>query len=131
MEWGGPILAVLDAAMRETALFAAVGFLVLGLGDLLVDALWLARLPLGSKANRRTARDIPPPEEPGLLGIFVPAWNEAGVIGPMLRGALAAWGEADYRLYVGCYPNDPATVAEVGAVDDRRVRLVVGEAGIM
>jgi adsorption protein B len=46
----------------------------------------------------------------------------------MLRGALAAWGAHDYRIYVGCYPNDPATIAEVRGIGDPRVRLVVGEA---
>jgi adsorption protein B len=58
--------------------------------------------------------------------VFIPAWDEAAVIGDMLRAALAAWGEGDYRLYVGCYPNDPNTIAAVRAVADPRVRLVVG-----
>jgi adsorption protein B len=127
MEWGGPILAILDVVMREAALFAAAGFLVLGLGDLLVDALWLARAPERFKARHASARDVPPPEEPGLLAVFIPAWNEAAVIGPMLAGALAAWRDGDYRLYVGCYPNDRATIEKVREIADPRVRLVVGE----
>ena len=128
MEWGGPILAILDVVVREAALFAAAGFLVLGVGDLLVDALWLALAPGLVKARHRTAADVAPAQAPGLLAVFVPAWNEAGVIGPMLRGALAAWGERDFRIYVGCYPNDPATIAEVRGIGDPRVRLIVGEA---
>jgi adsorption protein B len=44
----------------------------------------------------------------------------------MLRSALTAWGQRDYRLYVGCYPNDPQTIAAVRAVGDPRIRLVVG-----
>ena len=39
---------------------------------------------------------------------------------------LDAFGRRDYRIYVGCYPNDPATAAAVAAVDDPRVRIVVG-----
>jgi adsorption protein B len=128
MEWGGPILTILDVVMREAALFAAAGFLVLGLGDLVVDALWLALLPRRAKARHLTARDIALSEAPGMLAVFVPAWNEAGVVGPMLRGALGAWGEGDYRIYVGCYPNDPATIAEVREVNSPRVRLIVGDA---
>ncbi len=65
---------------------------------------------------------------PGRLAIFVPAWDEAGVIGRMLVHAQAAFGEADYRLYVGCYPNDPATIAAVRAAAGPRVRLVIGPA---
>jgi adsorption protein B len=44
----------------------------------------------------------------------------------MLRHTLAAFGEGDYRIYVGCYPNDAPTAAVVGTIDDARVRLVVG-----
>ena len=36
--------------------------------------------------------------------------------GPMLRHALAAWGDADVSIFVGCYPNDPATHAAVAAI---------------
>jgi len=49
------------------------------------------------------------------------------VIGAMLRTALARLDHADYRIFVGCYPNDPATIAAVSAIGDPRVRLVVGE----
>ena len=60
--------------------------------------------------------------------IFVPAWDEAAVIGAMLAHARAAFGAADYLLYVGCYPNDPATIAAVRAAAGGRVRLVIGPA---
>ncbi|MGJ3628817.1 glycosyltransferase [Sphingomonas sp. MMS24-JH45] len=42
--------------------------------------------------------------------------------------ALLRYRHDDYRLYVGCYPNDRATIDAVAAVvaDDPRVRLVVG-----
>ena len=45
----------------------------------------------------------------------------------MLRTALARYDYADYRIYVGVYPNDPATLAAAGAVaaTDDRVRLVI------
>jgi adsorption protein B len=119
-----------DFIMREAALFAATGFLILGLGDLAVDLLWIG---LRFRAPRRRAAcvdDLPGPERPGRLAVFVPAWDESAVIGPMLSGAVAAWGEGDWRLYVGTYPNDPATRAAAGAVADPRVRVVTGgEAG--
>jgi bacteriophage N4 adsorption protein B len=51
------------------------------------------------------------------------------VIGEMLRGAVAAWGEGDWRIYVGTYRNDPATVAAAAAVaaSEPRIRIVTGE----
>jgi adsorption protein B len=126
MDWGGPILTSLDLVVREAALFAAAGFLLLGIGDLLVDLIWLRLRTAASTHRRPVLGDVPPPARPGLLAVFVPAWDEAAVIGPMLRAALSAWGKADYRLYVGCYANDPATIAAVRAVADPRVRLVIG-----
>lgn len=62
------------------------------------------------------------------IAVFIPAWDEARVIGPMLRSALARFDYPDYALYVGVYPNDPATIAEVAKVaeSDGRVRLVIG-----
>jgi adsorption protein B len=117
-------LAACEFVMREAALFAATGIALLGASDLLVDLIWIAlRL-----ARRGAPAAWPLAERPGRLAIFVPAWDEAAVIGPMLAHAEAAFGAADYRLYVGCYPNDPATIAAVRAAAGPRVRLVVGPA---
>ena len=63
--------------------------------------------------------------------MFVPAWDEAMVIGPMLGNAVSAFGDADYRLYVGCYYNDPATIAAARTVAGAQIRIVVGSVGIM
>ncbi|HEX8571824.1 MAG TPA: glycosyl transferase family protein [Allosphingosinicella sp.] len=116
----------LDFIMREAALFAATGFLLLGLGDLAVDLLWL-----GSRIRRLgrpglAISDLPKPARAGRLAVFVPAWDEASVIGAMLRAAVSAWGEGDWRIYVGTYPNDPATYAAAAAVGHPRIRLVRG-----
>lgn len=125
---GGVLIDGLALLVRELALFAAVGFLVLGTSDLLIDFIWI-----GLKLKRFALRirpesldSLPPPEAPGRLAIFVPTWREEAVIGPMLTRALDVWGGADVRIFVGCYPNDPATIAGVEAVADARVRLVVG-----
>ena len=119
------LLAACGFVMHEVALFAACGFLLLGAGDLLVDFLWL-RLRLTGRL--RPAPDLPVAKRPGRLAIFVPAWDEATVIGRMLGHAQAMFGEAEYLLYVGCYPNDPATIAAVRAVAGPRLRLVIGPA---
>lgn len=108
-------------------LFAAFGFLVGGLDDLAVDAAYLLRRLTGFGRPARLD-DLAPPREPGRLALFVPAWDEVAVIGDMLATALARLDHPDYRIYVGCYPNDPGTIAAVEAVAarDGRVRLVIG-----
>jgi adsorption protein B len=119
------VLALCDLVMREAALFAACGFLLLGLSDLAVDLLWIGLLLV---RQRRPPAELPVAGRPGRLAIFVPAWDEAAVIGDMLACAQAAFGAADHLLYVGCYPNDPATIAAVRAAAGPRLRLVVGPA---
>ena len=117
--------------VRELMLFAAVGFVVFGIGDFAIDLVWLVRgawrrafiLPRvgrGDAAGLVAAR-------PGTIAIFVPAWNEATVIGAMVRNALATLPDGDWHIQVGAYPNDPATIAAVEAIDDDRVRLTIGD----
>jgi adsorption protein B len=131
MDIAGALLQTLDFVMHETALFAAAGFLALGLGDLVVDTVWIGLALARALARWRggkpvTLDTLPPPQSSGLMAIFIPAWDEAAVIGDMLRNTLAAFDHGDYRLYVGCYPNDFATIDEVRAIADPRVRLVIG-----
>jgi adsorption protein B len=125
----GPLFGGVDFIMREAALFAATGFLILGLSDLAVDLLWLAHRARRLAWPALASADVPPAARSGRLAIFVPAWDEAAVIGDMLRGAAAAWEAGDWRIYVGTYRNDPATVAEARAVAaaEPRVRVVTGE----
>ena len=120
---------VVAAIVRELTVFAAVGILVGGIDDLIVDLIWAGRtvwrrLTVYRRFARADATTLR--ADGGLtIAVFVPAWREAEVIGPMLRAALARWGEGNYRIFVGCYPNDPATVAEVEAIGSDRVRLAI------
>lgn len=116
------IISAIDAVARETMLFAAIGFLIGGIDDLLVDLVFLwSRLRRWWRAEPQRA----PVHDGERIAVFVAAWDEAQVIGPMLRTALARYTYADYRIYVGVYPNDPATIAAAGAVADDHVRIVV------
>ncbi|WP_306099084.1 glycosyl transferase family protein [Sphingomonas sp. DG1-23] len=109
-------------------------FLVGGVDDLLVDLIYGARcLHLATFCRIRASHVISMPDTgipPGRIVVFVAAWDEARVIGRMLHTALARFAHEDYRIYVGTYPNDPATIAAVADVAeaDPRVRLVIGSA---
>ena len=129
-EW---VLRALELGWRELALFAGAGFLLLGLSDLAVDLIWIARslwrrATVYSRFERADAGTLKVAERPGHLAVFIPAWDEAAVIGDMLAHALATLDHGDYRLYLGCYPNDPATVAAVRSIGDPRIRLVINPA---
>lgn len=118
------MLSWLDATARELALFAGVGLLVGGLDDLLVDACYL--LLRAFRRRRRLTVDSLPPAPPLRFAVLVPAWDEAAVIGAMLTATLARLRGAEYRIFVGCYSNDEATIAAVRAVADGRVQLAIG-----
>lgn len=127
---GDIIASILHALNRETLLFAAAGLAIGGLDDLAVDLLYISRtiwrrMTVYTRHDRMTAGSLPPPQHPGRLAVFVPAWREADVIAPMLRHALTLWGSADYRIFVGVYPNDPETLAALAPVAQGDGRIVV------
>ena len=126
-------LWTLDAFAREATLFAAIGFLIGGADDLALDGVYLwARLRsgLGRASSDRSLQNFPVPATAGRLAIFVAAWDEGAVIGRMLAHMLAVLDHPDFRVFVGTYPNDRATIAAVVdiAEGDARVRLVIGTA---
>ncbi|TXC72172.1 glycosyl transferase family protein [Sphingomonas ginsenosidivorax] len=124
----GESIWFIDAVARETMLFAAIGLLIGGLDDMLVDLVFLVgRVRRGGHA-RLTIATLPPPRQPGRIAVFVAAWDEVAVIGNMLVTAVERFDHPDYRIYVGLYPNDRATIDAAAAVAarDPRIRLVIG-----
>ena len=126
------ILPFLDFLQRELLLFASLCFLIGAVDDLLFDGLWIfhrmkRRLFVYSRYQRATVESLSHPASECRMAIFVPAWQEAPVIGAMLRRCLRQWSESEYRIYVGCYPNDSETIAAVAAASSgsEKVRLVI------
>lgn len=122
----------LEAAYHELLLFAAVGFAIGGIDDLLVDLLFIARKlwrdsTVYARNARMTSDRLPPSPAPGRIAVFIPAWQESEVIGAMLAHAIHQWRDAPYMLFVGVYPNDPDTAqaAAAAAAGSDRVMLCV------
>ena len=122
------IIGGIDVVVRELSLFAAAGLLIGGLDDLLVDLFYLVRRLGRGRTPPIRSDALPCPTQTGRMIVFIPAWDESAVIGEMLSAALGRIDHADYRLYVGLYPNDSATIAAAAEVAERddRVRLVIG-----
>lgn len=115
-----PALALLAVLTRELLWLSATAIAISSIDDIAVDALWLTRVAF------RRAPDLPAePAEPGRFAILVPAWDEADVIGPMLTRLLSTLEHPDYTVFVGVYPNDPATCAAVAQVADVRIITVL------
>ncbi|WP_242124433.1 glycosyl transferase family protein [Sphingobium sp. Sx8-8] len=131
---GEILIAATARVQHELLLFAVVGLAIGGMDDLLLDMVflcrrWWRRLAIYSRFPRMTTDSLPASVRPGRIAIFIPAWREAEVIGPMLRNALAQWEHGDYRIFVGLYPNDQATLDAVAllAAGDERLILCVNE----
>lgn len=117
---------VLTELTAELALFAAVGFFLFAIDDIIVDLIYFARagwrsLSVYSRFPRAFAGTIKAPDRPGWMAVLIPAWDEAAVIAPMLRATLSRFDHADYCLFVGHYRNDPATAAAIDSVRDPRL----------
>ncbi len=117
----------------ELALFAGLGFLLFALNDLVVDIIYFVRrgwrmMTVYSRFPRAFASQLPRSEKPRPIAILVPAWDEAAVIGSMLRAALERIDYPNYRIFVGYYRNDPATAAAIAGVSDPRVEPVLVDA---
>jgi adsorption protein B len=124
-----PFALLLTELTAELALFAAAGFLLFAIDDLIVDLIYFFRigwraLAIYSRFPRSFADTLPSPMRPGWLAVLIPAWDEAAVIAPMLRATLARFDHDDYRLFVGHYRNDPATQAAIDSVRDPRIVAV-------
>lgn len=122
-----PLLANIFVELTaELSLFAAAGFLLFAIDDLMVDLRYFIHigwqsLIAGPRFRDVTAISVPRPSRSGWMAIFIPAWNEANVIAQMLTRTLDRYDTAQFHLFVGHYRNDPATAAAIASVHDHRL----------
>ena len=120
---------------HELLLFAGVFFLIGAADEICMDLAWLwLRLTGRARTRLLPAEAVDRPGAPGSRGelagpaaIFVPTWQEAGIIGTTIDHMLSVWPQSAMRIYVGCYSNDQATIdaVTVAGAGDHRLRLVI------
>lgn len=122
-----PLFDWLRHAEFELALFAAFWFVIGAADEIAIDLTWLWLRLVRRHRTHHLAESFAGRPLLGQIAVLIPAWNEAAVIGATVSHALKAWPQAELRLYVGCYRNDPATLAAAmtAAGLDSRVRLIV------
>lgn len=107
-------------ALKYVAIALALLMFILGLDDLFIDLVYwfrklIRRWRIYEKFERADEERLYTiPEKP--LAIMVPAWNEVGVVGEMARLAASTIDYENYQIFVGTYPNDAETQADVDAV---------------
>ncbi|MGQ4277310.1 glycosyl transferase family protein [Pseudidiomarina sp. E22-M8] len=106
--------------LKWLAIAVMVILFVFGLDDLFIDFYyWIRNLYRKLTVYRKYDYSDPDkllaePEKP--LAIMVPAWHEVGVVDKMAANAAASLDYENYQIFIGTYPNDPETQAEVDHV---------------
>ena len=123
----GWALEALLLAERELLLFAGFWIAVGLVDELAVDLSWLWLKLTGRARTGILPAGFGGAPLAGPIAVFIPAFAESAVIGVTIRHLLEVWPQAALRLYVGCYRNDPATLAAARAAahGDPRLRLVL------
>lgn len=122
-------LANYYAALETAAAVVAVLILISSLDDLFIDVWYWIReswrtLTVKKRRDYRplTQQDLlQRPEQP--LAIMVPAWAEYDVIAQMVENMIDVLDYREYIVFVGTYPNDAETIAEVERMRRRYKRL--------
>ena len=63
------------------------------------------------------------------LAVMVPAWQESDVIARMLMNTLSTLDYQRFDIFVGVYPNDPETIAEVDRISRQEIRIFKATVG--
>jgi adsorption protein B len=122
-------LANYYATLETVAAAVAVLILISSLDDLFIDVWYWVReswrtLTVKKRREYRplTQQDLlQRPEQP--LAIMVPAWAEYDVIAQMVENMIDVLDYREYIVFVGTYPNDAETIAEVERMRRRYKRL--------
>jgi bacteriophage N4 adsorption protein B len=109
----GEFLAATDKVVALLLLPLTLWIIVSGADDLFVDI-------AGAVAhirNRRRYRPIRPEllrAPQSRIAVFVPCWRESSVIAQMVESNRERIQYRNYSIFIGAYPNDPATVEIAG-----------------
>lgn len=114
-------------ALEWVAVVVAVIIMISSLDDLFIDGYYWLREGYRALTIQRVYRPLTPEQliekPPQPFAIMIPAWQESDVIAIMLETMVATVDYRDYVIFVGTYPNDPATMTEVERMKRRFKQL--------
>jgi adsorption protein B len=103
-------------AMDGLTVVTGLVILISALDDVCIDAYFWLRTGLRKVGRRRPAPvsvEHLRTRDERFLAIMVPAWKEYSVIAHMVENTLATLDYHNYMIFIGCYPNDVETTAQV------------------
>src|SRR5437879_12965744 len=114
-------IAYLLVACQLLTAVVGVLFLVSGMDDLFIDICYLLRVlykrlfvapryPALREQELRARAEQP-------IAVMIPAWQESSVIRQLLLTTRSRLDYTNYVIFVGTYPNDPATARAVDGLE--------------
>jgi bacteriophage N4 adsorption protein B len=101
-------METLQTVFLVLAYTAAIGFFIFGLDDVLFDLQYLRRLR-GKRSKPPVPLETLLAEPEKLIAVFIPAWNEGGIVNRMADYARRTLQYDHYDLFIGVYANDAET----------------------
>ena len=100
-------------------------YLLMGIDDFVWDILTLFLRPTyrKQKLNFQRLNSVPPK----LLAVAIAAWREDNVLGDVIDNIIASadYPRSMYHIFLGVYPNDPATIQVANALSERYANVHV------
>ncbi len=113
---------------RYVFIVLVVAFTIGGLNDFFIDLYYWGRQLYRRIFKRNLIKPLTLDQllkvEEKPLAMLIPAWQEAGVIKKMLLNTLNTIDYRNYFIFVGVYPNDPDTQAEVDQVSEAYPQVI-------
>lgn len=126
------IILMLYFLMWYFLVILAILFIISGADDVFIDIYFWVRYFIRLWKTRNyeplTYEKLAIKEEQ-LIAVMVPCWHEENVITTMLKHNCYAVDYKNYYIFIGVYPNDPATIEAVESVAKiiPNVQCVIGE----
>lgn len=126
--WFISSLYSLQVFFRYVFIVLVVAFAIGGLNDFFIDIYYWGRQLYRRLFKKKLIKPLTldqllsVDEKP--IALIIPAWHEAGIIKKMLLNTLNTIDYRNYFIFVGCYPNDPETQAEVDQVSEIYPRVI-------
>ncbi|WP_204117301.1 glycosyl transferase family protein [Paraburkholderia sp. C35] len=125
--YGSVLLAQYYVLLEHVAAVVATLILLSSLDDLFIDIWYWTREAVRYFTVKRRHRPLTVAQlnerAEQMIAIMVPAWHEHDVIAAMIEDLVRVLDYRAYRVFVGTYQNDPATIAEVERMRHRYKHL--------
>lgn len=115
---------------NELMLFALIWFLVIGADEIALDLGWMMRavfreVTIYRRHQKATVAELAQPARSPRFAIFIPVWKESAIVCATISRTLEAYHEHHVTIFVGCYPNDDATLRAAASLACDRVVIAV------